>query len=102
MKYYERKRGTLNVKEYEITKENVVKTLASIKRAYLPDWNYATKRTGDCKTLPDDHYPMHLVINMAISAISRMDESFFEEMKDRDAERQTSIERHIPMGMKPC
>lgn len=78
MRYWEEQEiGPKKAAQKPITKENVMDSLAYIKHGHLPDWNY--ERRGDV-VLPNEYYPLHAAMNMAVRAVQAMDDDFFEAM----------------------
>lgn len=61
--------------EKEVTKENIIQILEYIERGYLPDWNYETHQGV---SLPNEYYPLHVAIRVAIKALDAQDDGFFK------------------------
>lgn len=95
MKYYERENGSLKVKEYKITKENVVQTLKTVQLSYFPAWEYTSGKAGDYKSMPNSKYPMNLAAKIAVAALEQMDDEFFKEWEAKEDERQADADRHL-------
>lgn len=78
MRYWEEQEsGPKKEAKKPITREDVLNTLAYIKRGHMPDWNY--ERRGDV-SLPNEYYPLHVAMNVAVRAVQAMDDDFFEAM----------------------
>lgn len=58
----------------EINKDTILETLAHIDRGYLPDWNYETHKGI---SLPNQYYPLHIAMQIAMKAIESQDDEFF-------------------------
>lgn len=82
MKYWEEDPsmgGHMEVVERKVTKEGVKGLLEHIKGGYLPDWNYETHaEAGEDVSLPNEYYPLHMAMTVAIKAVEAMDEGFFK------------------------
>lgn len=91
MKYWEKTEAGLNTPvEKEISKENIVNILKYIDLGYLPNWNYeSAKRVGEDKSLslPNEHYPLHVAMKIAIQAVETQGEDFFEKLDKEYAHR---------------
>lgn len=73
--------GHMEVVEKRVTKETVKNTLETIKRGYLPDWNYEEHRSGGKDlSLPNENYPLHMAMLAALKAVEAMDDGFFGEL----------------------
>lgn len=99
MKYWEktgRKSGKL--KEMPISREKVKETLEYVKRGHLPDWNYSTRKVSGKEqvlSLPDGSYPLHMAISVAMKALERMPDEFFEELDRKENIRQKKMEKDL-------
>ncbi len=63
--------------ERNITKQDILNSLAYIKRGHLPDWNF-TRKGKD--SFPNEYYPLHVAMQAASKAIEAMDDKFFEDL----------------------
>lgn len=83
MKYWdEPNNGKRKIIEKEITKEDVLHTLAFIKDGYLPDWNYKRIGTNEPVSLPDEYYPLHIAMMVAARAVEAQDDTFFKALNE--------------------
>lgn len=88
MKYWkERNKRTGKIEETAITRETMTAALTYIKRGHLPDWNYSTRKvSGEDKicSLPNEFYPLHAAIAVAIKALEKMPDEFFEKLDEKE------------------
>ena len=89
MKYWEpQEDGTEKAVSKPITKDSVLSELSFIADGYLPDWNH--KRQGE-KNLPDEYYPLHVAMNIAIQAINAMGDDFFAAIDRKEDEKDAKL-----------
>lgn len=74
--------------EKEITKDGIKNTLAFIKNGHLPDWNYETRNKT---SLPNEYYPLHVAMQIAIRAVDAMDDEFFKAIDREYTEIQQKV-----------
>lgn len=100
MKYWENhnRHQSSKLATRPIERETVRETLEYIKRGYLPDWNYSTRRvTGEetVLSLPNEYYPLHMMMSVAMKALERMPDEFFEELDREENKRQEGMEKDL-------
>lgn len=94
MKYWnESESGNKNkvFTEEQITKENILRNLAIIKRGYIPDWNYETHMAGKEMSLPNEYYPLHVALTIAMEAVNMQDDAFFKAHDEKYAKKQEAL-----------
>lgn len=88
MKYWTKESRKRVITTEDITKDNVLKSLAYIKHGYLPDWNYETSKDI---SLPNEYYPLHVAMQVAIKAIEAQDDGFFKHLNAEYTQLQESL-----------
>lgn len=93
MKYWDENYGKGKNKAVtkEVTKEDVLNTLAYIKRGHMPDWNYETKNG---QSLPNEYYPLHIAMNVAVEAVKALDDDFFAAYNAKINEDEAKVHQH--------
>lgn len=104
MKFWkEKNRKNGQVGKTAINRKTTTEALEYIKRGYLPDWNYSTRKVvGEEKvlSLPDEYYPIHMAVSVAIKALQQMPDSFFEELDREEDRRQEKMEKDLEWAHK--